>query len=188
MKKNKYISDYFNESGIFFINGEINSNTYIELAEGLRHSKHLEIPRIHIYINSGGGELEAALAIIDDFKIYEKNNKEIYTIAVGEACSCGALILAYGTKRFATENAVMMLHPISYDLGEAEHQSTKSYVNFAEKLYNNLMTSLAMRCGRKNSKEIKSFMDKIRDGHWMDVDGAIEFGLIDDKWDYSLEK
>jgi ATP-dependent Clp protease protease subunit len=176
-----------NKFGKIFIIGEINGDTYLQVAQGLRNAVSNNLNRVDVYINSSGGEVESALAIIDDFGVFKSLNKDIYTIAIGEACSSGALILAYGTKRFATENSTMMLHPFSYDLGEKEHQATKSYVSFADDMYKKVMASLAMRCGRNNPSELKKFISDIRDGKWLDVDTAIDFGLIDGKWDYSLE-
>lgn len=186
--KNKTLDEYLEEDcPILFINGDIEEKTYLNFAQELRYKLSLGISPIKLYINSGGGELESALAIIDDFSLVESKGKEIWTIAIGQASSSAALILAYGSKRFATPNSVMMLHPISYDLGENEHQSTKTYVNFADKVYNNIMTSLAVKCGRKQAKQVQKFIREVRDGLWLDVDEAKNFGLIDDVWDYSLE-
>lgn len=184
---NKTLDEYLEDSSLLFINGEIKDKTYLNFAQQLRHKLSLNISPIKLYINSYGGELESALAIIDDFSLVETKGKEIWTIAIGQAASSAALILAYGSKRFATANSMMMLHPISYDLGEGEHQSTKTYVNFADKVYNNIMTSLAVKCERKQPKQIQKFITDIRDGLWLDVDEAKTFGLIDGVWDYSLE-
>lgn len=187
MTKNKSSEEYFEESDSIFLVGEINEQTYLEISKQLRYKLYLGLSPVKLYINSNGGELESALGIIDEFSFFEKQNKEIWTIAIGEACSSAAAILGFGTKRFATNNALIMLHPMSYDLGESEHQASKSYVLFADKVYNNLMTSLAMRCGRGDSKAINKFINDVRDGHWMDMDEAIKFGIIDKEWDFSLE-
>jgi ATP-dependent protease ClpP protease subunit len=177
--------EYFEQSGDIFLRGSIDDKTYLAVAKQIRYLTYLKKNSIRIFLNSEGGELESALGIIDEFAFAEKRGCDIYTIAVGRAFSSAAIILAYGTKRFATENTSMMLHPITYNLGENEHQSTKTYVDFAEDMYNTVMTQLAQRCGRKSPAKINGFLRDIRNGKWFDTDEAIKFGLIDGKWDYS---
>lgn len=184
---NNNLDDYLLDKGQIFISGEIDYTTYLDVSKKLRYCFYKNISPVKIYINSTGGVVEDALGIIDEFKLFEQNDKEIYCIGCGQVCSSAAIILGFGTQRFATESTTLLLHPISYDLGNSEHQSAKSYVIFAEKLYNNIMINLALKCGRKTPKELQKFIDSIRNGYWMDCDSALEFGLIHAKWNYSLE-
>jgi ATP-dependent Clp protease protease subunit len=64
---------------------------------------------IRIYINSPGGGVYAALAIIDTINSL---GCDVQTVAVGFAASAASLILCSGTpgKRFAMPNARIMLH------------------------------------------------------------------------------
>jgi len=181
--------NYFLNNGQITIIGDINEELYLQVSKQLRWLRKLDVSRVRIYINSQGGEVESALAIIDEFKLFQQkgSHKEVWTIATGNCCSAAAFILAYGSKRFATDNATIMVHPISYDPGEGEHQSTKTYVEYAERLYKNVMWPLAARCGRKSTKEVEKFIEEIRNGKWMEPEEAKEFGIIDDIWDYSLE-
>lgn len=182
--------DYFLKSGQIFISGEIVDETYLRVSQQLRYMNYLEINPVKIFLNSPGGEVENAMAIIDEFRLFQRKdvNKEIWTIAIGQACSSAAFILAYGSRRFATDCASLMIHPMSYDQGEVEHQASFAYAKFAEQLYQDLMMPLAYRCGCKSKKAANKFIESIRDGKWMNAEEAKEFGLIDEIWDYSLER
>ncbi len=64
---------------------------------------------IQIYINSPGGSVTAALAMLDTMNHIKP---DVSTVCVGLAASAGAVLLAAGTKgkRFALPNAEVMIH------------------------------------------------------------------------------
>ena len=64
---------------------------------------------ISIYINSPGGSITAGLAIYDTMQFVRP---DISTIAIGQAASMAAVLLAAGTpgKRFALPNSRVILH------------------------------------------------------------------------------
>src|SRR3989344_6590821 len=75
---------------------------------------------IYIYINSGGGVVTSALAILDTMNYVKP---DISTVCVGMAASAAAVILSAGAKgkRFALPNAEVMIHQ---PWGGAQGQAT----------------------------------------------------------------
>jgi ATP-dependent Clp protease protease subunit len=65
---------------------------------------------IIIYIDSYGGSVYQCFGLLS---IIEKSKTPIHTIVSGAAMSCGFMILIYGHKRFAYENATPMFHQVS---------------------------------------------------------------------------
>lgn len=65
---------------------------------------------IYLHINSEGGELFAALSVVDTIK----NSKvEIHSIIEGCAASAATLISIVCHKRYITENSHMLIHQLS---------------------------------------------------------------------------
>lgn len=64
---------------------------------------------IYLYINSPGGSITAGLAIYDTMRYVKP---DVATIAIGQAASMAAVLLAGGTtgKRFALPNSRVLLH------------------------------------------------------------------------------
>ncbi len=69
---------------------------------------------IKLYINSDGGSLIDAMALID---YMQASITPIYTINEGSACSAGGLILMAGHKRFAYGSSIFLLHDGSTAFG-----------------------------------------------------------------------
>jgi len=64
---------------------------------------------IYLYINTPGGSITAGLAIYDTMQYVKP---DVATIALGQAASMGAVLLAGGTKekRFALPHSRVLLH------------------------------------------------------------------------------
>lgn len=67
---------------------------------------------IPIFIDSYGGNVHALLTMLD---LIADSPKPVATIAMGKAMSCGAILLAAGTKgyRFAAPSTDIMVHEVS---------------------------------------------------------------------------
>jgi len=62
---------------------------------------------IVIMLNTGGGELDAALSLCS---CMEMSKTPVHTVALGKACSAGFLILICGHRRFAQQYSRLMYH------------------------------------------------------------------------------
>lgn len=172
-------------SDIYLI-GDIDEKTYKRFLYKLRILKQEKVDKINIYITTDGGDVHFAAGMFDEIEGAKKSGITINTIALGAVASAGIFILSAGDIRWGTENTTYFVHPFSYATQDY-HQQTKQYVNFADEYYNNLMVSLATRCGYNTPKKIKEFLRKVNENIWLDTDSAIKFGLIDKKWNYNSD-
>lgn len=108
------------ENGVLFINSDIEDFIFYEVVAKInlifqyrKYLKQNEEDPVTIVINSGGGNMYTALAIIDYMKGL---NVKVNTICRGRAMSAAALILTCGTgTRAASKNSTIMFHEISTD-------------------------------------------------------------------------
>jgi len=128
---------------------------------------------IHLYINSPGGVVTAALAIYDTMQYIKP---DVSTICMGSAASAAAFLLCAGAKnkRYALPFARIMIHQ---PLGGTQGQSTDIQIHAKEilRLRELLNGILASHTGQ--SKE-KIEHDTERD-FFMSSEEAKEYGLID---------
>ncbi len=129
---------------------------------------------IQLYINSPGGDLQAALAIYDTMQYIKC---PVRTICVGMAASAAALILAGGAKgkRYALPNARIMIHQ---PWGAVSGQVTDIKIRADEymKMRQRVNEILAFHTGQPIEKIAR---DTERD-FFMSPDEAKEYGLIDE--------
>jgi len=73
-----------------------------------RYSNFAEIP-LELHINSGGGDLFAALSVIETIN---RCKHDVITVCEGQACSAAALIFLAGSVRRMGKNSYIMIHEI----------------------------------------------------------------------------
>lgn len=129
---------------------------------------------INIYINSPGGVVTSALAILDTMNYIKP---DISTVCVGIAASAAAVILSAGAKgkRFALPNAEIMIHQ---PWGGAQGQATDIEITARQilKTREKLNKILAKNTGQQMAKIEK---DVERD-FFMSAEEAKKYGLVDE--------
>jgi len=130
---------------------------------------------ITIIIDSPGGSIQAGFQLID---VMEASPCVIRTIALGSACSMGAVILAAGTpghRAISARSKVMIHEPlISGGVGGSTSQIESIANNLKERRETiNKMLCKYTRQSMKVMKKATSF------DHWYDANEALEFGLVD---------
>lgn len=129
---------------------------------------------IHLYINSPGGSVTAALAIYDTMQYVKP---PIETICMGQAASGAALLLAAGTKgkRFALPHARIMIHQ---PYGGTQGQASDIQIQAKEilRMRQELDRILATHTGQPLERIEK---DSDRD-FFMSPEEAKAYGLIDE--------
>ena len=144
----------------------VNKNKFIASANSLD-----PIP-IYLYINSEGGEVAHALAIVD---FILTSSVPIYTVIEGEACSAATLISIVGARRFITENSHMLIHQVRGGLWgkmnefEDEMKNLKTFNDKLIKLY------------KKYTNITETKLDKIlkKDITWSSKK-CLKLGLVDE--------
>jgi ATP-dependent Clp protease protease subunit len=128
---------------------------------------------IFFYINSPGGSVYDALAIYDTMK-YVTN--DIQTVGIGVQASAAAFLLSSGTKgkRYALENATIMLHqPSSGTRGKVTDQEIDLRESLRiKKLLEEIM---AKNTGQKAAK----IHEDLERDKWMSAEEAKKYGVID---------
>ena len=113
-KENKFLKlddNAFMFNSLFMFN-EFNKNSSFGIVANILMSAKDNDKDINLFVNSYGGVVDDLLAMIDTMNLVKN---DIATIGLGCCASCGALLLASGTKgkRFMTENARVMIHQVS---------------------------------------------------------------------------
>ena len=96
------------------------------------------IPEIKIHINSEGGEIFAAMAMVDTIKLCKV---PITTIVEGQAASAATLISVVADKRLITSNSHMLIHQLTtgfwgkHNEFQDEMKNQKRLMKLIKKLY-----------------------------------------------------
>lgn len=125
-------SEYFNaedqidlkllESSTFFLNGEINEESVGECVRWFLY-ENLDIAKektLTLYINSTGGDLYQAFALID---VMQASPHKVRCVGIGAVMSAAFLIFASGThgERYAAKNTSFMCHQFSESMDNKYH-------------------------------------------------------------------
>lgn len=167
------------ENGVIYINTEIEDFVFYEVVSKinaiLQFRKHYEMDTtapVTLIINSSGGNVYSAIAIIDYIR---KLSVKVNTICRGRAMSAAALILTCGTgTRAASENSTIMFHEVSSDFfGKSSDvkQSVKHLQTLEESVFRLLETTTT-----KSKDWWKE--NCIKDTYYTPKD-AVELGIID---------
>jgi len=129
---------------------------------------------IYLYINTPGGSITAGLAIYDTMQYVKP---DVSTIAIGQAASMGAVLLAGGApkKRYSLPHSRFLLHqPLMTGL---QGQATDIDIHARDimRLRERLNKILADHTGQPMDKiNVDTERDFI-----LEADGAKDYGLID---------
>lgn len=158
---------------IILLSGEINDACSSSIIAQLLYLDSISNEDISLYINSPGGSVSAGMAIYDTMNFIKS---DVATICVGMAASMGAFLLSSGQKgkRSALPSSEIMIHQ---PLGGAEGQATeiKIVAEHIIKLKKKLNTILA----KNTKKSLKTIENDTERDHYLDAEGALEYGLID---------
>jgi ATP-dependent Clp protease protease subunit len=142
---------------------------------------------ITLYINSGGGEVQAGLQIIDTMGFIQAS---VRTVCVGIAASMASVILASGEKgkREIFPHAQVMVHqPLVISQGtystkqselEAESERLKKRREVLEGLYYE-HCPIDYKNGVKASHDLAYYHSLCQEDHYLSAVEALEAGLID---------
>lgn len=164
------------ENHIHFLYGDIGEEnimdtiywiTYENLQEG-------DYP-LTLYINSDGGSLQDAFALID---VMKKSKKPVMTIGLGSVCSSAFMIFAAGAKghRYISPTASVMCHQYSDGL-TGKYHDIKATAKEHE-LINKRMVELLKDCTGQNTTVIKRKLLPPSDAYFT-AEELIELGVAD---------
>jgi ATP-dependent Clp protease protease subunit len=132
------------------------------------------ITPVYIHINSYGGDLDAALGVVDTMESLKVDGAKIVTIIEGNAASAATLISVVGNDRRIRPNAYMRIHNFSTGISGKKNELDEEYANL-DKL-EKIMVRVYKKHSNMNQTELKKQMASEID---MTAEEAISKGLVD---------
>jgi len=159
---------------IVFIGGPIDDNVAnVFIAQLLFLESEDPEKDIHVYINSPGGVVTAAMAMYDTMQYVKP---DVTTTCMGQAASAGALLLASGAKgkRYALPNSRIMIHQ---PMGGAQGQATDIEIHAREilRMREHINGILVHHTGQP----IEKVQNDTERDFFMSSEQAKDYGLID---------
>ena len=173
---NSFTGDIFSrllKERIVFLSGEIDCNLSSVIVPQLIYLDSLGNEDIQLYINSPGGSVTAGFAIYDAMRCLKS---DVATVAIGEAASMGAFLLAAGKKgkRYALENSSIMIHQ---PLGGASGQATDIQIRAENiKKCKERIEALMSDFTGQSAEAVAKATDR---DNYMNAYEALKFGIVD---------
>ena len=134
---------------------------------------------VYIFINSPGGSMHVASAIVDTMKALEAAGSNVYTINVAMAASAAAIIYSAGTKgcRYSYPSARIMFHQGRYIGIDADLKAEDLEIYKRElEIANEMFTSLLVNASGMTLAEVKAMMSK---DSYFSAKEAKKLGIVD---------
>lgn len=163
-----------------YFNGQINDENCFQLSQALNQCKNLVLSNQHcpnhinLYIQSPGGSLLPALALVDEIINYEI---DIHTYVRGYTASAATLLSVVGKKRFISKHSLMMIHGVKLN-----ERPVSTVLDIKDLDYNiDLFMSIISDIYLENSNiDKKILLDLFDHDIWINASKALEFGLVDE--------
>jgi len=167
------------ESGIIYFSDHFDSSTTKPVINTIIEKNLLpqrERPKeITLVINSPGGEVHSAFALIDTIK---GSAIPVKTIGLGMIASCGILTFMAGAKgrRFITPNTSILSHQYSWGSVGKEHELFARVKEF--ELSTARMMDHYKKCTGLSEKKIREILLPAEDV-WLSAKEAVKYGIAD---------
>lgn len=132
--------------------------------------KHPNVKRINVHINSGGGEVFAAVAMAQQLK---KHSAEVHTYVEGVAASAATIIAMAGDVRHMTVSSLYMIHLPSTQVHGNKHEMAKG-IEVLQKVED----IIRLTYQNKTKLSEKELTDMIDHETWLTAPEAKKYGFI----------
>jgi ATP-dependent Clp protease protease subunit len=131
------------QEGVFFLTGEINEESTQEVMAWIQYQNLTsKKKKLTLFINSGGGNLYDAFALID---VMRASRLPVNTVGIGSIMSAAFLIFVCGRKRYISPNTSIMCHEYS-EIVEGKHHDIMSSMKEAELCNAKMLDILVDQC------------------------------------------
>lgn len=154
-----------------WVDGEVTSGMASYLARGL-HALILAKHPITIYLNTPGGQVDAAFGMFDLIKACPEH---VTIIGYGEIASAGVLLLQAGDYRVLTKNCRVLVHPGFGSIAENMQQNIESNAKSHRDLGNMFYTEI----GKSMGLNLKEMHARFTWDTWLSAKQAVKLGLAD---------
>ena len=129
-----------------------------------------------LVINSPGGEVTAAFALID---VMKGSKIPIHTVGLGQISSCGILTFMSGEKgyRTLTPNTSILSHQYSWGSYGKEHELLGRVREF--ELSTERMINHYIKCTGMSEKDVRKYLLPPSDV-WLSAEEAVKYGIADE--------
>lgn len=143
------------ENSVFFLTGDIEEENINNCIKWITY-EHLQKKQdkvLTLYVNSVGGDLYQAFALID---IMNTSEYTIRTIGLGSVMSAAFLIVASGTRgeRYIAENTSCMCHQLTEGGADLKYHDVKAQMKETD-LSNNKMLNILVTATGKPASYVK---------------------------------
>lgn len=132
----------------------------------------IEIPPIHLHIQSYGGSLLHTFYIMDVIKTLKT---PVYTYIDGFAASAATLMSVCGKRRFMTESSVMLVHQLSGGASGKFEELKNEYINMVE--FMEIIKKTYLNYGNISSQNLDELL---KQDLWLNSAKSLEYGFIDE--------
>jgi len=167
------------DHGIFILSDEITPTNTSDAIEFILERNLVEkkdrLQNITLIINSPGGEVTSAFALID---IMQGSRIPVHTLGLGQISSAGLLIFMAGKKGFRTltPNTSILSHQYSWGSQGKEHELVAIVKEFT--LTGKRMLNHYMKCTGMSEKKVKEILMPSSDVY-LDADEAVKYNIAD---------
>jgi len=163
---------------LIYLEGDIDKDSAGEFIRNIRLMDHVTDKDITVLINSEGGDVYQALAIIDSIK---ECNSRVITHAVGPCYSSAAWILQSGDLRKISSNSRIMVH-IGEEGYSSDHPNIiKKWIKENERVSKTLNDMLLEKIKIKKPRFTKAKIDELLLFDTIfNATESIEIGLADE--------
>jgi ATP-dependent Clp protease protease subunit len=161
---------------VYLLNGDIDHESIEKTLRWLIHENLSDGEKtLTIYINSQGGDLGDAFALID---VMRSSKHPIRTIGIGNVMSSAFLIFASGTKgeRYIGKNTSILCHQYSDEM-QAKHHDLRAQIMEGDRI-NERMILLIEEQTELTRRIIKSKLLKETDV-WLSAEELVAHGIAD---------
>lgn len=168
---------FFYKNNTHFLYGEIDEESIKKTIQWITYENMNESEEkvLTLYINSSGGDLYEAFALIDTMKA---SKYEVRTIGLGKIMSAAFLIFCSGTKgqRFIGKNTGIMCHQ-HHDNIDGKYHDLRASMKEGEHC-NERMLDILKECSFLDTKTIRSKLMNSSDVY-LKSDELVTYGLAD---------
>ena len=176
MNENDLSKDAREDLVIVYVN-DFTSDSFKDFQESFFKAEHSGQTVVPVMIDSDGGDVTSLFAMID---VIKSSKLSVCTIGVGKALSCGADLLAAGTKgyRYASPLCTIMVHEGSSCV-VGKPADIKADVKEDERLYQKSFDMLDAHCGKMSGYWASILKEALNVDVYMTPEQAKAHGLID---------
>ena len=167
------------DAGIMYFSDGFDSQTTKPVIQAIIEKNLMpntqRLKELTLVINSPGGQVHSAFALIDTMK---GSAIPVKTVGIGMIASCGLLTFMSGTKgrRVITPNTSILSHQYSWGSGGKEHELFARVREF--ELSTARMLEHYKKCTGLSEKKVRDILLPPED-RWLSAKEAVKYGIAD---------